>query len=71
MCLCVCVFVCVGGRHRKVFIKYINKYFERSLLFQCALNWNALPASDRNIQTSTKFKRKQKCDLNEYFPYTD
>ena len=48
-----------------------NKYFERSLLFQCALNWNALPASDRNIQTSTKFNRKQKCDLNEYFPYTD
>ena len=48
-----------------------NKYFERSLLFQCALNWNVLPAADRNIQTIGKFKWNQKCYLNEYFPYVN
>ena len=48
-----------------------NTHFERSLLFQCALNWNALPAADRNIQTIGKFKWNQKCYLNEYFPYVN
>ena len=46
-----------------------NKYFERSLSFQCSVNWNVLPASERNIQTAKRFKWKQKCKLNEYFPY--
>ena len=46
-----------------------NKSFERSLLFQTAKNWNALPALDRNIGTITEFKRKQKCKLNELLPY--
>ena len=46
-----------------------NKSFERSLLFQTAKNWNALPALDRNIGTIKEFKRKQKCKLNELLPY--
>ena len=50
-------------------IKSNNKSFERSLIFQCALNWNVLPASDRNVRTVKEFKKKQKCKLNELLPY--
>ena len=50
-------------------LKSNNKSFERSLLFQCALNWNVLPACDRNIQTAKEFKKKQKCKLNELMLY--
>ena len=40
-----------------------NKYFERSLFFQCSVNWNVLPASELNTQTGKKIKWKQKCKL--------
>ena len=46
-----------------------NKSFERSLLYQCARNLNALPVLERNIQTAKEFKKKQKCKLNELLPY--
>ena len=51
-------------------LKSNNKSFERSLLYQCAQNWNALPALERNIKTAKEFKKKQKCKLNELLPYT-
>ena len=50
-------------------IKSNNRSFDRSLLFQCAKNWNALPAPERNIQSAKEFKKKQKCKLKELLPY--
>ena len=50
-------------------IKSNNKSFERSLIFQCAKNWNVLPVNERNIPTAKLFKKKQKCKLNELLPY--
>ena len=35
-----------------------NNSFERSLKFQCAKNWNELPAAERNIRTAKQFKKK-------------
>ena len=51
-------------------LKSNNKSFERSLMYQCAKNWNVLPAIERNILTSKEFKKKQKIKLNELLPYT-
>ena len=46
-----------------------NKSFERSILFQSAKYWNALPTLERNIKTIKEFNKKQKCKLNELLPY--
>ena len=46
-----------------------NKSFERSLLFQCAKNWNELPIPERNILSAKEFKKKQKVKLNQLLPY--
>ena len=46
-----------------------NKSFERSMLFQCAKNWNVLPVLERSIGSAKEFKKKQKCKLNELLPY--
>ena len=50
-------------------IKSNNRYFERSILYQGALYWNALDAETRGAETSFAFKKGQKCILNTKFPY--
>ena len=40
-----------------------NATFNRSVLYQGAINWNQLPVEERNIQNYDKFKRIQKGKL--------
>ena len=43
-----------------------NITFSRSLLFQGALHWNALPVDERNIQDYHQFKKLQKSKLIDW-----
>ena len=37
--------------------------FRRSVVYQCAIHWNALPAVERNIMNYDSFKAKQKAKI--------
>ena len=37
--------------------------FRRSIIYQCAVHWNALPVDERNIESYTSFKNIQKAKI--------
>ena len=42
-----------------------NESFRRSILYQGAIAWNALPVEDRTIETHIKFKNIQKKRISD------
>ena len=50
-------------------IKSNNNNFERSTLFQGALNWNWLDTQMRSKVTISACKQSKKCKLNTFSPY--